>query len=404
MFVGLRSVNRCAIVIFLVCIISVFAIFQFKTSEQTFSESSHSVSCLECPPVFTDSRNSSLLYDDFGHSHLAASSLPATDVAFLTQEVQAAIYRHQHPVNCKSAKFYVMNDFRSGFGSIIHVSGAALALALNQGRIFLFGAKTGTVYTDPKVCKKDNIECHVRPPSSCTLADLTSDNHIEHSGLDDTLRLAFPDMFKDALLAANPSMTSMEMLYWWRAQSAAYLLRLNSEAISHIRQLRLDPSLHSFAGPFQFPLQPGTTSAHVRHGDKYLEMKLVPFQEYMVAADYLQHNFPMSLKRSMFLSTEDEGVLTEGRSNTFSWAVHYSTIPRKNVGPQEQMQSMSTGAGLLTRYHILQLLMALECDAFIGTRESNWNRLIDELRCVWVPKCRMPFVEVGDKSVDSYSW
>ena len=42
-----------------------------------------------------------------------------------------------------------------------------------------------------------------------------------------------------------------------------------------------------------------------------------------------------------------------------------------------------------------QLLMALEADAWVGTRSSNWSRLIDELRCVWVAKCRLPFVEAG---------
>ena len=51
--------------------------------------------------------------------------------------------------------------------------------------------------------------------------------------------------------------------------------------------------------------------------------------------------------------------------------------------------------GRLTQLWLLQLLMALECDAWVGTRKSNWNRLIDELRCVWVPTCGFPFIEVG---------
>ena len=31
----------------------------------------------------------------------------------------------------------------------------------------------------------------------------------------------------------------------------------------------------------------------------------------------------------------------------------------------------------------------------LGTLGSNWNRLIDELRCVWVPKCMQPYIELG---------
>jgi hypothetical protein len=44
--------------------------------------------------------------------------------------------------------------------------------------------------------------------------------------------------------------------------------------------------------------------------------------------------------------------------------------------------------------------MSLEADAWIGTRCSNWNRLIDELRCVWVDKCPNSCVEVGSLSAD----
>ncbi len=59
--------------------------------------------------------------------------------------------------------------------------------------------------------------------------------------------------------------------------------------------------------------------------------------------------------------------------------------------------------------HLPQLTLALEADAWIGTRGSNWNRLIDELRCGWVDKCHggtstNPFVEVGDEPLGSYSW
>ena len=45
-------------------------------------------------------------------------------------------------------------------------------------------------------------------------------------------------------------------------------------------------------------------------------------------------------------------------------------------------------------------------------RLSNWNRLIDELRCTWVPKCLHPFYEVGGPyeqpeeggRLEDYSW
>ena len=54
--------------------------------------------------------------------------------------------------------------------------------------------------------------------------------------------------------------------------------------------------------------------------------------------------------------------------------------------------------------HLIQLLMSLECDVWIGTRASNWNRLIDELRCTWIDKCNGLYIEVGDISEGDFEW
>ena len=103
---------------------------------------------------------------------------------------------------------------------------------------------------------------------------------------------------------------------------------------------------------------------------------------------------------------------------SYGWDVLFSRFPRLNEGPASQMESAGPGAVRLTRSHLGQLLLALEADAWVGessaallapagghtaaapghagTYASNWNRLIDELRGVWVPKAAGPYVEVGD--------
>lgn len=71
-----------------------------------------------------------------------------------------------------------------------------------------------------------------------------------------------------------------------------------------------------------------------------------------------------------------------------------------NSGPIHQLEKSARkglGRSALTHTWILQLLMALECDAWVGTRNSNWNRLIDELRCTMLDKCHAPYLEVGRK-------
>ena len=149
----------------------------------------------------------------------------------------------------------------------------------------------------------------------------------------------------------------------------------------------------------------------------------VPTLNYLEAAATLQmvgllrpHNFlypfspnlknfqnnALSLPQQAFLSTEDPTALEELYSALEQprfnrWVIYYSDLPRANTNGHDQLSRFGNlPRGRLTHLWLLQLLMALECDAWIGTRSSNWNRLIDELRCVWVPKCSLPFVEVGD--------
>ena len=51
----------------------------------------------------------------------------------------------------------------------------------------------------------------------------------------------------------------------------------------------------------------------------------------------------------------------------------------------------------LVLHSLLNLFIAVEAGHFVGTRGSNWNRLIDELRSVWPAKstgCCNEYVEV----------
>jgi len=143
---------------------------------------------------------------------------------------------------------------------------------------------------------------------------------------------------------------------------------------------------------------------HIRHGDKGTEMKLVPTLNYLEAASALQNSMALELVQQGFVSTEDPSALSElndalsAKPATYGrWVLHYSNLPRINSNGHQQLDVFtSIPRARLTQLWLLQLLLALECDAWIGTRSSNWNRMIDELRCIWVPKCSMPYVEVGN--------
>ncbi len=62
---------------------------------------------------------------------------------------------------------------------------------------------------------------------------------------------------------------------------------------------------------------------------------------------------------------------------------YVSDVHRLNSGPMQQLEHFRTRSAITVEW-LYQLYMALEADVWIGTRKSNWNRLIDEMRCVAV--------------------
>ena len=134
-------------------------------------------------------------------------------------------------------------------------------------------------------------------------------------------------------------------------------------------------------------------------------MTLVPDAAYFDAAEALVVNNPFRFTRAAFISSEDPGTVAAAQRERRGWAMTWFNVPRINSNGLDQIARLALPKGLLTHVWFLQLLMALECDAWVGTRGSNWNRLIDELRCVWVPKCMQPYVEVGDPhDYEHFGW
>jgi hypothetical protein len=327
----------------------------------------------------------------------------------------------------------------NGIGSILHVSGFHLAVALEKGRVFMWSEVAGEEWTDPTTCgDKANWECHFQAPSNCSRAHLRAGssggggsagaaNYQEvemHHSLMGVASPTVPAALSALLRSEAPGMSEAEMKYWWRGQSVAYLMRFNHDTVREVRRMRKDPSLvvvapdnrtlvaassssSSSSSSVRVPFPPGLVHAHVRHGDKYTEMTLQGTARYLAAAQALVITQPTAFRRILFVSTEDEAVLSEAQDAAKDgWSIVHSDIKRSNSGPLAQVLDLGKDrAGYTTRTHLLQLLMSLECDAWIGTRGSNWNRLIDELRCIWVDKCKQPYVEVGTpESWVDYNW
>jgi hypothetical protein len=188
-----------------------------------------------------------------------------------------------------------------------------------------------------------------------------------------------------------------------------YIMRLKGDTISALVRLQTDPLFHYHTHcnyRSSFPLPANTLAMHIRGGNKWKEMTLVPPSKYIDTAIELFENMPLSFSsRSIFVSADDETAIQEVRrdAENMGLSVIYSHIYRQPRGQEMKVWIKQHNRLKMTHSHLLQLLMSLEADSWIGTRGSNWNRLIDKLRCVWVEKCPNQYTEVGD-SYEGYSW
>ena len=122
--------------------------------------------------------------------------------------------------------------------------------------------------------------------------------------------------------ARGTRVTADFLKVWWRAQAAAYLMRLNRQTSEALLAMRRDPGRQSVsvagapqpAAELPFPLPSGTVGMHIRHGDKGVEMHLIPFEAYVTAAEKLVKENPMGLKLTAFVSSEDPAVIADARA------------------------------------------------------------------------------------------
>jgi len=347
--------------------------------------------------------NAVFLYSKQHSGHIVMDTLKDELLAPLTRWTQMEIFKHQNPHDCKKPKFLLTNGYNSGFGSEMHVIGTHLAHAIQNDYVLMWGSQSCKRFA-PSGCEslfKDLSNCS-HDSSFDTNKWGAIDSNIFHD--------VVPDLFKNAMQAKLPSLTDNELRYWWRAQSVAYLMRLNENTITELSKMRHDDNFHYMSkGNVPFPLPSGTVNAHIRHGDKGTEMKLVPSVMYVRAFKSMIANSPNSFSRILFVSSDDQEAVNTCRRLVEGDGMTYINTKLDRMDGGHFMNKWDKDKNNLDRTlilgHLLQLLMALEADAWIGTRGSNWNRLIDELRCVWVDKCHYSYVEVAtDLAPGSYDW
>jgi hypothetical protein len=319
----------------------------------------------------------------------------------------------------------------SGIGSLIHTTGWALAVALKTNRIASYHNLLGSFYgpgAPEGICapgQGPGFRCAFLPPSRAEALGLPCTDSWEITeNLDmnlfpqqgpDWVEMDIPN-FGNQLQLINPFPTKMvpeELLkalesvghsipkdtihYWWRAQSAAYMLRLAPAFKDAVRQTYL--KLYPPAIPA------GCVSVHVRLGDKVLEAAPSPITDYWDAAIKLIDQHPLRLGRCIVLTT---GVLS---------AVEWFSKQTKEHGvrlivadiPRIEEESFIENSKLRAPFDELilsfaHLVASIQADAFVGTLTSNWCRLVDELRSTVAGKALAPFVDLHADRNHLFAW
>ena len=214
---------------------------------------------------------------------------------------------------------------------------------------------------------------------------------------------AVPPQFK-ALLRASPVRPD-KWYYWWRAQSAAYIVRPNARLRNEIEARKR----RAFAGE---RVRSGTISVHVRHGDKYVESALVEDGVYLRVAEEMykaQQNLSNvarteRLRHRIFLSTEDPQTV-EAFGAAVEWDVQVTDIMRESSATSTLAHAAAIGPYEEMLNSLMNLDLALQGDGFVGTLSSNWCRLIDELRATVRCKAHAPYLDAQqDKPPYDVDW
>ena len=346
---------------------------------------------------------------------LRRNSEEQDQVLYGTAYAQEKIWDHQHPPrgHCHNASFLIARTGPMtrnkvdipGIGALLHMLASNLGIALSLGRIMLLNPADYDIWSDdPEFCGNvSSFECYFLPLSSCTILDALDGevdvlpayqpNGQSHQEQIKTIQVLGENGFKGkhppqftALLESSPLRKS-RYWHWWRAQGTTYIARPSIGTRREILRRREK----------MFPLADipkATISMHVRHGDKALEVALMPLEDYVHTASLMIDANPRLAARRIFVSTEDPEVIeAAGDLKGQGWDVMYAELERANLPVRELVARFGGSNEVLNG--LVNLQLAVSCDAWVCTLSSNWCILIDELRSTVAAKASFMYVDIG---------
>lgn len=388
-------------------------------------------------------------------------SLSPNDTIFGLKFALDTIWKHQHPPDCRKAKFLIPTKHNGGFGSELHVLTNPLGLAMDLGRIYLSNPylNEGSEWeVNNDFChnqtKVDNnrygFHCYYEPWSNCTVYDALGDNamdillkwkkdkyrnirtmdvpviqieknEIEHLYSDryrqHLLRIVgekktaiihmvqrlggkyIPRVLRD-VVNCSP-MISQFHYYWWRAITMAYFMRPNEATRKWIENHRIKAAEEGIA-------QNNMVAIYVRRGDKDIEMRLSPIEEYIDGFSYLwtkgYMNDTISL-RHIFVASESSEVIQQMKNwqkdNKKMYRIHFTDVfDRKGLFAEKSRSERNAGVPVVHHPEeylsmLLNIHYLIQANGWVCTMSSNFCRIVDELRATISARAGAPFMDLS---------
>jgi hypothetical protein len=147
-----------------------------------------------------------------------------------------------------------------------------------------------------------------------------------------------------------------------------------------------------------FSVPPDLITVHVRWGDKDTEMKLVTMEEYIDAVKSIQRERGRPIEKAfIFLATEDPWAVKEMLAMApLGWTIYIDQYFHDYSSHRSVVENIYNGNPLMSKaLHgkpglsaLGSLLVAMEANDFVLTTQSNWSRLMNEIRTrILDPRC-----------------
>lgn len=329
-------------------------------------------------------------FPDSSYVRISANKYKKEDILFGTYDFQHYLFNYQHPQICNDKKFLIIQGWKAGHCSELHILASYLTVAIESNRIAIFDPRYKSNVADGNYCKNKykNWNCYLEPLTNCTLTLDDINQAVPYINknqpdfaviLNNTQKYLykFPSIIYSFF--SNYHFSKKFYLIYWNIQSVTYIFRINKRTYNYLN--RKIPYIN-------FVKKKNYMNVWIRHGDKYREMKLIPTNLYDSSIKYFSKIWGFNY---LYISSDDPEAVEYYINKYNSFYLKYKRY--KYPYPYSSIEHL-TGDNL-TLNVIADLIIALSSNGFAGTLRSNIARIINELRMTVGYKLNSPYFEVG---------